>query len=104
MLNLELGFGVTPHAGVLANDSAETSEPECRQLSCWAIPYQSLKDVICDAQLTVSEKKAILSYWASDACAVESRPALRKPPGLIAPILYDEIMEALQFVDGLQDA
>lgn len=61
--------------------------------------YQGPKDVVGNPQLTVSEKKAILSFWASDACAVESYPALRKPPGLMAPLLYDEIMDALLLLD-----
>jgi uncharacterized protein Usg len=35
------------------------------------------EDVLND----VGEKRAIVSSWASDACAVEFMPALRQPPG-----------------------
>jgi hypothetical protein len=36
--------------------------------------------VINDPDLTLSEKRAILASWASDACAVEATPALRRRP------------------------
>jgi len=55
-------------------------------------------DVVNDLDLTLSEKRAILAAWASDACAVEAVPALRKPPGS-APIRFDEIMDALRELD-----
>ena len=38
-------------------------------------------EVVNDPDLTLSEKRAILASWASDACAVEAAPALRRPPG-----------------------
>ena len=38
--------------------------------------------VVCDPDLTLSEKRAILASWASDACAVESAPAL---PSYMSP-------------------
>jgi hypothetical protein len=31
--------------------------------------------VVSDCDLTLSEKRAILAAWASDACAVEASPA-----------------------------
>ena len=37
-------------------------------------------DVVNDPDLTLNEKRAILASWASDACAVESVPALRRAP------------------------
>lgn len=40
-------------------------------------------DVLADVALDVQEKRAILSSWASDACAVESVPALRMLPGRV---------------------
>ena len=55
-------------------------------------------DVVHDRDLTVSEKRAILAAWASDACAVEAAPALRRPPG--APVIrFDDIMDALRALD-----
>jgi hypothetical protein len=55
-------------------------------------------DVVNDPDLTLSEKRAILASWASDACAVEAVPALRKPPGS-APIHFDDIIDALRELD-----
>ncbi len=61
--------------------------------------YRNPRDVVEAENLSLSEKRAILSSWASDACAVDSMPTLRKPPGLDAPISFDEVMEALQLLD-----
>lgn len=47
--------------------------------------YDHPDDVLRDTTLDRSEKRAILSSWASDACAVESIPALRQPPGADQP-------------------
>src|SRR5271168_1596393 len=52
------------------------------------------KDVLADPSLSVSEKRAILASWASDASAIASCPALRAPEGLKAPVTIDEILEA----------
>jgi hypothetical protein len=59
-------------------------------------------DVLSDPALNVFEKRAILSSWASDACAVESRPALRRPPGADQPVSLDAIMDALRRLDHLE--
>ena len=61
--------------------------------------YDRPADVVADTELTLDERRAILSSWASDACAVESAPALRKPPLARAPVTYDEIMDALMELD-----
>jgi hypothetical protein len=37
-------------------------------------------DVVCDPDLTLNEKRAILASWASDACAVDSAPAFPNHP------------------------
>jgi hypothetical protein len=58
------------------------------------------KDVLADPSLSVSEKRAILASWASDASAITSCPALRAPEGLKAPVTIDEILEALCELDG----
>ncbi len=61
--------------------------------------YERPRDVLRDDTLPDSEKRAILSSWASDACAVESCPALRHPPFAFRPIGFDEVMEALASLD-----
>src|ERR1700677_1098968 len=58
------------------------------------------KDVVGDPSLSVSEKRAILASWASDASAIASCPALRAPEGLRAPVTIDEILEGLCELDG----
>lgn len=56
-------------------------------------------DVVRDENLTLNEKRAILASWASDACAVEATPGRRSPPS--GPVVrFDDIMEALQKLDG----
>lgn len=57
------------------------------------------RDVLNDPDLTKQEKRAILSSWASDACAVESAPGLRHPPGGKAPVSFDDIVDALRSLD-----
>jgi hypothetical protein len=55
--------------------------------------------VVNDPDLTLSEKRAILASWASDACAVEAAPALRQAPGAGKPVCFDDIMDALRTLD-----
>ena len=64
-----------------------------------ASAFDHPRDVLKDADLTKQEKRAILSSWASDACAVEAAPDLRRPPS--APVVrFDDIMDALKRLDG----
>jgi hypothetical protein len=57
-------------------------------------------DILTHPNLSISEKRAILASWASDASAIASCPALRAPSGLKAPVSIDEILEALCELDG----
>jgi hypothetical protein len=56
-------------------------------------------EVVADADLTVNEKRAILASWASDACAVEASPGLRRPTDG-PPVQFDDIMDALKRLDA----
>lgn len=58
----------------------ETSDLALDRLLSPARHFRHPDDVLNDGRLDVREKRAILSSWASDACAVESLPALRRPP------------------------
>lgn len=78
---------------------AET-EPELDALLHPSSAFDHPRDVVADPDLTRQEKRAILSSWASDACAVESAPALRRPPGAKRPVTFDEIVDALRSLDG----
>lgn len=57
------------------------------------------QQVVNDPDLTINEKRAILASWASDSCAVEARPGLRKSPAG-ARVTFDDIMDALKELDG----
>jgi len=56
-------------------------------------------DVVRDRDLSLSEKRAILASWASDACAVEAAPELRSAPGGKL-VHWDDIMDALRLLDA----
>ena len=58
------------------------------------------RDVLADASLSVSENRAILASWSSDASAIASCPSLRAPASLKAPVTIDEILGALCELDG----
>jgi hypothetical protein len=70
-------------------------KPLLHPASCFASPMEVVKN----GSLSLAERRAILSSWASDACAVEAMPALRQVPGAPSPIAFDEIMDALQLLD-----
>ena len=64
-------------------------------------PAQAFKhptEVVDDPDLTLNEKRAILASWASDACAVDAAPAMRKVPAG-STISFDDIMDALRTLD-----
>ena len=55
-------------------------------------------DVVEDQDLSLTEKRAILASWASDACAIEAAPALRQPDdGTV--VRFDDVMDALKTLD-----
>jgi hypothetical protein len=56
------------------------------------------QEVVCDPDLSINEKRAILASWASDACALEAMPGLRRTPAGQA-VTFDEIMDALKGLD-----
>ena len=61
--------------------------------------FRTPQDVVSDPDLTLYEKRAILASWASDACALEAEPELRRP-GSGPPVRFDDIMDALKELDG----
>ncbi len=83
--------------------SASTAEPlgiEIERLVQPARHFRHPRDVVQDATLTTAEKRAILSSWASDACVIESMPALRQIPASGHVVKFDEVIDALQELDG----
>jgi len=76
----------------------QTQDPEIQALLHPSAAFAHPRDVANDPDLTLHEKRAILSSWASDACAVESCPPLRRPPGGKS-VTFDEVMDALRSLD-----
>ena len=56
-------------------------------------------EVVEDPSLTVAEKRAILSEWASDASAIDSFPTLRLLPGTSFPVTFSAVMDAREQLD-----
>ena len=56
-------------------------------------------EVVEDPSLSIAEKRAILSEWASDASAVESFPTLRRLPGTSFPVTFSAVMDARDQLD-----
>jgi hypothetical protein len=56
-------------------------------------------EVVDDPSLSLSQKRAILSEWASDACAIESFPVLCLLPGTSFPVTFSSIMDARSYLD-----
>jgi hypothetical protein len=65
--------------------------------------YDSPDDVLNDGELSVAEKRVILSSWASDMYAVESCPWLREVPGMVQPVALKDILAALRRLDPDND-
>jgi hypothetical protein len=61
--------------------------------------FEHPSHVVNDPDLTLNEKRAILSAWASDACAVDSEPGLRRSPSGERPVPFDDVMDALRLLD-----
>jgi hypothetical protein len=81
--------------GLLANAPYSDLDVLLHPARAFAAP----RDVVADPDLTLTEKRAILASWASDACAVEAAPALRCAPGSERPVSVDAILEALRGLD-----
>jgi hypothetical protein len=78
-----------------------STDPDFDDLLHPAQAFERPQEVVQDPGLTVNEKRAILASWASDACAVEAVPALRRPPGNRRVVTVDEILEALRTLDKI---
>ena len=84
---------------IIPSLAPETSDLALDRLLSPARHFRHPDEVVEDETLDLQEKRAILSSWASDACAVDSVPALRRPPGAAQPVSFDTIMDALCRLD-----
>jgi len=62
------------------------------------------RELVEHPQLEPEVKRAILASWASDAFAVRSQPALRKPPELPHPVPVANVLAALKRLDEIGPA
>ena len=65
------------------------------------LPYSGPKELLAASELSIVEKRKILSSWASDARAVPDAPALRMVDNGQA-VTIQEILEALKTLDELR--
>jgi len=72
-----------------------------KSLGLKLMDYVHPNEVLHDGRLSLTERRALLCAWASDACAVDSRPGFRWLPGTPGPILVDHIVAALRSLDDL---
>ncbi|MGO8913191.1 MAG: hypothetical protein ACLQDM_28240 [Bradyrhizobium sp.] len=84
---------------IASNSNDEPFGPELGRLLHPARFFRHPRDVVQHATLTTAEKRAILSSWASDACAIESVPALRQIPGSGVVVRFDDVIDALRQLD-----
>jgi hypothetical protein len=82
-------------SGVLA----ATTRPEMDALLHPADAFLHPMDVVEDCDLTSHEKRAILSAWAVDACAVKETADLTRSPRAEA-VSFDDILDALRMLDS----
>jgi len=78
---------------------SQTIDPDFDALVHPGTVFEHPREVVAHPALGLSEKRAILASWASDASAIASCPALRAPEGLKKPVTIDEILEALVELD-----
>ena len=84
---------------ITPSSAVEAFEPELGRLLQPTRFFRHPSDVVRDPTLTIAEKRAVLSSWASDACAIESMPALRQMPGSNYVVRFDDVIDALQALD-----
>jgi hypothetical protein len=84
---------------VMRNSYPENDDFDLNDLLHPARAFEHPMNVVNDPDLTLSEKRAILASWASDACAVEAAPALRCTPGAGKTVEFDDVMDALRTLD-----
>jgi hypothetical protein len=90
------------NGSTFVGDLPAASDPEIDQFLHPSRLYARPADVAADELLTIDERRAILASWASDACAVDSNPPLRRPPLVSTPVTFDEIMNALRQLDRMK--
>ena len=76
------------------------------EMNSWLHPADAFihpMDVVEDCDLTAYEKRAILSSWAADACAVKDTSGLGRSSGRTA-VSFDDILDALRILDSARES
>src|SRR5690606_40085991 len=81
-------------SAIIPSLAPETSDLQLGRVLDPARFFDRPGDVLAAPDLDLHEKRAILSSWASDVCAVESMPALRRPPGAKRPVASTAVIDA----------
>ena len=97
-------MGRTDFSTIIPSLAPEAEDVALDRLLSPSRHYKHPDDVVRDPELDLGEKRAILSSWASDACAVESIPTLRRPPGMRHTVSFNAIMDALNRLDQPDEA
>ena len=87
-----------------ADSQSKILDLEIDRLLHPADAFDHPSDVLKDADLTLNEKRAILAAWASDACALDAVPSLRRSPRGRSPVSIDDILDALRDLDRMAAA
>ena len=85
----------------LRMNGSRTTNLEMAELLHPATAYGHPMDVVEDCDLTSFEKRAILSSWAADACAVKGAPELDQ--AINGAVSFDDILDALRVLESGQD-
>jgi hypothetical protein len=78
-----------------------SGSPLDSSLALKVMDYVHPREVVQDDRLGPTEKRSILSGWASDASAVESRPGFRWLRGTPGPIMVDHVLAELRTLDDM---
>ena len=81
----------------LRTDRRHTTNLEMTELLHPASAFGHPMDVVDDRDLTSYEKRAILSTWAADACAMQGSPELNRT--IDGAVSFDDIVDALRVLD-----
>lgn len=86
----------------LRMNGSRTTNLDMAELLHPADAYGHPMDVVEDSDLTSYEKRAILSSWAADACAVKGIPELNQT--IDGVVSFDDILDALRVLESGPDA
>jgi hypothetical protein len=69
-----------------------------------AVGFEHPRDVLKDPILNLSDKRAVLASWASDASSLREEPSLRWLLGTPEPVPLADVRDALSRLDAWEQA